>query len=92
MVPFFSTGLYSGPMAVALGGADIAMLIGRQCRQPFMFWHTAPWTLRGIDYWPGPPMSASILAEPVDRPGGAGLSEYNQRGLSQKTKSADVFG
>jgi len=28
MIPFFSTGLYSGPVAVALGGADIAMLIG----------------------------------------------------------------
>jgi nucleobase:cation symporter-1, NCS1 family len=28
MVPFFSTGLYTGPVARALGGADIAMLIG----------------------------------------------------------------
>lgn len=28
MIPFFSTGLYTGPVAVALGGADIAMLIG----------------------------------------------------------------
>ena len=28
MIPFFSTGLYRGPVAVALGGADIAMLIG----------------------------------------------------------------
>ena len=28
MVPFFSTGLYKGPVAVALGGADIAMLVG----------------------------------------------------------------
>ena len=28
MVPFFSTGLYEGPVAVALGGADIAMLVG----------------------------------------------------------------
>jgi NCS1 nucleoside transporter family len=28
MIPFFSTGLYSGPVAVALGGADIAMLVG----------------------------------------------------------------
>ncbi|HWG68583.1 MAG TPA: cytosine permease [Steroidobacteraceae bacterium] len=28
MVPFFKTGLYTGPMARALGGADVAMLIG----------------------------------------------------------------
>jgi purine-cytosine permease-like protein len=28
MVPFFSTGLYVGPVARALGGADIAMVIG----------------------------------------------------------------
>jgi purine-cytosine permease-like protein len=28
MIPFFSTGLYTGPIARALGGADIAMVIG----------------------------------------------------------------
>jgi NCS1 family nucleobase:cation symporter-1 len=28
MIPFFKTGLYTGPVAKALGGADIAMLIG----------------------------------------------------------------
>jgi NCS1 nucleoside transporter family len=28
MVPFFSTGLYTGPVAHMLGGADIAMVIG----------------------------------------------------------------
>ena len=28
MIPFFSTGLYTGPIAHALGGADLAMLIG----------------------------------------------------------------
>lgn len=28
MVPFFSTGAYTGPVAAALGGADISMLIG----------------------------------------------------------------
>jgi nucleobase:cation symporter-1, NCS1 family len=28
MIPFFSTGLYTGPAARALGGADVAMLIG----------------------------------------------------------------
>jgi purine-cytosine permease-like protein len=28
MIPFFSTGLYTGPVATALGGADIAMVIG----------------------------------------------------------------
>jgi NCS1 family nucleobase:cation symporter-1 len=28
MIPFFSTGIYMGPIARALGGADIAMLIG----------------------------------------------------------------
>jgi hypothetical protein len=28
MVPFFSTTLYTGPVARALGGADIAMLVG----------------------------------------------------------------
>jgi nucleobase:cation symporter-1, NCS1 family len=28
MIPFFSTSVYSGPIARALGGADIAMLVG----------------------------------------------------------------
>jgi nucleobase:cation symporter-1, NCS1 family len=28
MIPFFSTGIYTGPVAKALGGADIAMLVG----------------------------------------------------------------
>jgi NCS1 nucleoside transporter family len=28
MIPFFSTGIYMGPVARALGGADIAMLVG----------------------------------------------------------------
>jgi NCS1 family nucleobase:cation symporter-1 len=28
MIPFFSSGLYTGPIARALGGADIAMLVG----------------------------------------------------------------
>jgi NCS1 family nucleobase:cation symporter-1 len=28
MIPFFSTGVYRGPVAVMLGGADIAMLVG----------------------------------------------------------------
>ena len=28
MIPFFSTGLYQGPVARALGGADLAMLVG----------------------------------------------------------------
>jgi purine-cytosine permease-like protein len=28
MIPFFSTGLYTGPVAATLGGADIAMLVG----------------------------------------------------------------
>jgi NCS1 family nucleobase:cation symporter-1 len=28
MIPFFSTGLYVGPVARALGGADLAMLVG----------------------------------------------------------------
>jgi purine-cytosine permease-like protein len=28
MIPFFSTGLYTGPVAAALGGSDIAMLVG----------------------------------------------------------------
>lgn len=28
MIPFFKTGLYTGPVAAALGGADISMLIG----------------------------------------------------------------
>jgi purine-cytosine permease-like protein len=28
MIPFFSTGLYTGPIARMLGGADIAMLVG----------------------------------------------------------------
>jgi NCS1 family nucleobase:cation symporter-1 len=28
MIPFFSTGLYTGPIARALGGADVAMVVG----------------------------------------------------------------
>jgi purine-cytosine permease-like protein len=28
MIPFFSTGIYRGPVAEALGGADVAMLVG----------------------------------------------------------------
>jgi NCS1 family nucleobase:cation symporter-1 len=28
MIPFFSTSLYTGSVARALGGADIAMLVG----------------------------------------------------------------
>lgn len=28
MIPFFSTGLYTGPVAALLGGADISMLVG----------------------------------------------------------------
>jgi purine-cytosine permease-like protein len=28
MIPFFSTGIYTGPIAHALGGADISMLVG----------------------------------------------------------------
>jgi purine-cytosine permease-like protein len=28
MIPFFSTGLYTGPVARALGGADVAMVVG----------------------------------------------------------------
>ncbi len=28
MIPFFSTGIYQGPVARALGGADLAMLVG----------------------------------------------------------------
>jgi NCS1 nucleoside transporter family len=28
MIPFFSSGLYTGPVARALGGADVAMLVG----------------------------------------------------------------
>ncbi len=28
MIPFFSTGIYTGPVAAALGGADVAMLVG----------------------------------------------------------------
>ncbi len=28
MIPFFSTGIYTGPVAKALGGADVAMLVG----------------------------------------------------------------
>jgi hypothetical protein len=28
MVPFFSTGLYTGPVATALGGADLSLFIG----------------------------------------------------------------
>jgi purine-cytosine permease-like protein len=28
MIPFFSTGLFTGPVAKLMGGADLAMLVG----------------------------------------------------------------
>jgi purine-cytosine permease-like protein len=38
MVPFFSTGLYTGPIAAALDGADISMLIGLPVSAAFYLW------------------------------------------------------
>jgi nucleobase:cation symporter-1, NCS1 family len=38
MIPFFSTGIYKGPVAVALGGADIAMLIGLSVASGVYWW------------------------------------------------------
>ena len=38
MIPFFSTGLYTGPVAAALGGADISMLVGLPVSGLFYLW------------------------------------------------------
>ena len=38
MIPFFSTGLYTGPVAAALGGADISMLVGLPVSALFYIW------------------------------------------------------
>ena len=38
MVPCFKTGLYTGPVAQALGGADISMLIGLPVSGLFYYW------------------------------------------------------
>lgn len=44
MIPFFSTGIYKGPVAKALGGADIAMLIGLAVAS-MVYW----WVCRDLD-------------------------------------------
>jgi len=44
MIPFFSTGIYRGPVATALGGADIAMLVGLVVASG-VYW----WTCRDLD-------------------------------------------
>jgi nucleobase:cation symporter-1, NCS1 family len=38
MIPFFSTGLYVGPVARALGGADLAMLVGLPVSSLIYLW------------------------------------------------------
>ncbi len=38
MIPFFSTGIYTGPVAAALGGADIAMLVGLPVSAAVYLW------------------------------------------------------
>jgi len=38
MIPFFSTGIYMGPVATALGGADIAMLVGLPVSASVYIW------------------------------------------------------
>ncbi len=44
MIPFFSTGIYSGPVARALGGADVAMLVGLPVAAIVYLW-----TCRSLD-------------------------------------------
>ncbi|MBS0364657.1 MAG: cytosine permease [Proteobacteria bacterium] len=44
MIPFFATGLWQGPVARALGGADIAMLIGLPVSAAVYLW-----SYRGFD-------------------------------------------
>lgn len=44
MIPFFSSGLYVGPVAKALGGADIAMLVGLPVSAIVYLW-----TCRSLD-------------------------------------------
>jgi purine-cytosine permease-like protein len=44
MIPFFSSGLYVGPVARALGGADLAMLIGLPV-SALLYW----WLCRNLD-------------------------------------------
>jgi len=38
MIPFFSTGLYTGPVAKAYGGADLAMLVGLPVSSIIYLW------------------------------------------------------
>jgi len=38
MIPFFSTGLYTGPVARAYGGADLAMLVGLPVASIIYLW------------------------------------------------------
>ena len=44
MIPFFSTGSYTGPLARALGGADVAMLVGLPISSG-VYW----WACRSLD-------------------------------------------
>lgn len=45
MVPFFKTGIYEGPVAKALGGADLAMLVGLPVATLVYLW-----TCRSVDF------------------------------------------
>ena len=60
MIPFFSTPLYSGPIATALGGADIAMLVGLPVPPWCTSLRAARLIPRRIDGWRAPPTSAWI--------------------------------
>ena len=65
MIPFFSTGLYVGPVARALGGADLAMLVGLPVSSIVYLW-----SCRSLDIekeW-----AAAALADEGLEPGPAG--------------------
>jgi hypothetical protein len=70
MIPFFSTGIYSGPVARALGGADVAMLVSRACR--WRWWGSAPTpSISAARPWPRPGCRPSCIAARHDSRGAA---------------------
>ena len=70
MVPFFSTGMYTGPVARALGRADLAMLVGLPA--PGIAYYLACRSL-DIDRDRARAEAADAGLEPVDDPRAATL-------------------
>jgi len=65
MIPFFSTGVYTGPVAAALGGADVAMLVGLPVSATSMCGRAARSTSRRIGGRPSTPTSDSTPMRPT---------------------------